>query len=304
MIAYACCVGSPRDLRPLRRARPAARDGAGLRAGRGHHGALDPRGLQRGARALRRRRRTSRRSSCCTRTPSCSTAGFGGAGAPRARRPGRSRSPGVIGAPRRPPPGVVGRPGGRAAGRDARHRRWATAAEGDVDALDGLLLVLSPWAVRELRCDTATFTGFHAYDVDLCLQARAAGRRVVARPFAVFHHAAGGKDRLDAGFVAADAALRRKWGLAPPGLSAAAAPSVRAAGDDEVLVGLQPRRGLVDVAAVAADDLGQRREARRHRVRRARRAASRRSPRPRSMSSISARVNRCTCVRSSRPACV
>jgi GT2 family glycosyltransferase len=89
------------------------------------------------------------------------------------------------------------------------------APAGDVDALDGLLLVLSPWAVRELRCDTATFTGFHAYDVDLCLQARAAGRRVVAHPFAVFHHATTGKDRLDEGFMAADAALRRKWGLAP-----------------------------------------------------------------------------------------
>ena len=85
--------------------------------------------------------------------------------------------------------------------------------EGDVDAVDGLLMVLSPWAVRSLRCDTDTFTGFHAYDVDLCLQARAAGRRVVAEPFAVFHHASRGKDRQDERFVAADAALRAKWQL-------------------------------------------------------------------------------------------
>ena len=87
---------------------------------------------------------------------------------------------------------------------------------GDVDAVDGLLMVLSPWAVAHLRCDTETFTGFHAYDVDLCLQARAAGRRVVAAPFEVFHHAAPAKDRLDERFAAADAALRAKWGLTPP----------------------------------------------------------------------------------------
>jgi hypothetical protein len=89
-------------------------------------------------------------------------------------------------------------------------------AEGDVDAVDGLLMVLSPWAVRNLRCDTETFTGFHAYDVDLCLQARAAGRRVVVSPFAVFHHAAPAKERQDERFAAADAALRAKLRLTPP----------------------------------------------------------------------------------------
>ena len=80
----------------------------------------------------------------------------------------------------------------------------------DVDALDGLLLVLSPWAVRELRCDTETFTGFHAYDIDLCFQARSAGHRVVTAPLNVFHHTKGGYGDA-AAWQAADAAFRRKW---------------------------------------------------------------------------------------------
>jgi hypothetical protein len=85
----------------------------------------------------------------------------------------------------------------------------ATVA-GDVDALDGLLLVLSPWAVRNLRCDTRTFRGFHAYDVDLCFQARAAGRRVVTAPLNAFHHTKGGFGDV-AAWQAADAAFRAKW---------------------------------------------------------------------------------------------
>ena len=53
----------------------------------------------------------------------------------------------------------------------------------DVDVLDGLCLVLSPWAIAHLRFDESAFDGFHGYDSDICLQARAAGKRVrVMRP--------------------------------------------------------------------------------------------------------------------------
>ncbi|MEA2180575.1 MAG: hypothetical protein QOG77_3872 [Solirubrobacteraceae bacterium] len=80
----------------------------------------------------------------------------------------------------------------------------------DVDAVDGLLMALSPWAVRNLRCDTDTFTGFHAYDMDLCFQARAAGRRVIAADLPVFHHTkCGYGDR--AAWLSADAEFRAKW---------------------------------------------------------------------------------------------
>jgi hypothetical protein len=66
---------------------------------------------------------------------------------------------------------------------------WGTrgAASGEVDAVGGFLLVLSPWAVRSLRFDESLRHPF-GYDVDLCLQARAAGRKVVAADLRVTHH--------------------------------------------------------------------------------------------------------------------
>jgi hypothetical protein len=83
----------------------------------------------------------------------------------------------------------------------------------EVDAVDGLLMVLSPWAVQHLRCDTATFHGSHASDVDLCFPARAAGRRVIAADFPVCHHTKGGYgDPLI--WKVADDAFRAKWSAA------------------------------------------------------------------------------------------
>jgi hypothetical protein len=88
-----------------------------------------------------------------------------------------------------------------------------TPAPCDVDCVDGLLMVLSPWAVANLRCDTERFNGFHAYDADLCFQARAAGRRVVVGELNVFHHTKGGYGD-EAAFGRADAAFRAKYALA------------------------------------------------------------------------------------------
>ena len=82
----------------------------------------------------------------------------------------------------------------------------------DVDSVDGLLLVLSPWAARNLRFDEDTFTGFHGYDADICFQARAAGKRVVVDEIAVVHHTKGGYGDRDA-YAACDRAFRSKWGL-------------------------------------------------------------------------------------------
>lgn len=84
----------------------------------------------------------------------------------------------------------------------------------EVDTVDGLLLVLSPWAVRNLRFDDARFSGFDGYDADLCFQARAAGHRVVVDDISVCHHTAAGAADT-ASYRAADAAFREKWGLAP-----------------------------------------------------------------------------------------
>jgi hypothetical protein len=47
----------------------------------------------------------------------------------------------------------------------------------DVEVLDGRLLVLSPWAVRNVRFDESLSLGF-GYDLDLSLKVREAGRRL------------------------------------------------------------------------------------------------------------------------------
>jgi len=108
--------------------------------------------------------------------------------------------------------------------REPRGEAGAPGSSGPVDAVDGLLLALSPWAVRELRFDADTFDGFHGYDVDLCFSARAAGRAVLAADLGVVHHTKGGfGDR--AAWDRCDARLRRKWGLDADG------PQPGAAGD-------------------------------------------------------------------------
>ena len=80
-----------------------------------------------------------------------------------------------------------------------------------VDTVDGLLLALSPWAVRTLRFDERFARDFHGYDVDLCFQARERGRRVVVADIDVAHHA--GLDFFDRrSWVPAYMLWHRKWG--------------------------------------------------------------------------------------------
>jgi hypothetical protein len=57
----------------------------------------------------------------------------------------------------------------------------------EVDTIDGFVMVLSPWAVRELRFDES-LGRLHGYDFDLCMQARAAGKRVMTAPLRAIHH--------------------------------------------------------------------------------------------------------------------
>ncbi len=61
------------------------------------------------------------------------------------------------------------------------------AHTGEVDTLDGFVLVLSPWAVRNVRFDES-LGRFHGYDLDFCLQVREAGRKVVTADFRAIHH--------------------------------------------------------------------------------------------------------------------
>jgi len=61
------------------------------------------------------------------------------------------------------------------------------ARTGEVETLDGFVLVLAPWVVRNVRFDESLST-FHGYDLDFCLQVRAAGRKVVTADFQAIHH--------------------------------------------------------------------------------------------------------------------
>ena len=63
----------------------------------------------------------------------------------------------------------------------------AFAQTGEVDTVDGFVLVLSPWVVRNVRFDES-LGRLHGYDFDFCLQVRAAGRKVVTADFKVVHH--------------------------------------------------------------------------------------------------------------------
>jgi hypothetical protein len=63
----------------------------------------------------------------------------------------------------------------------------AYARVGEVETLDGFVLVLSPWVVRNVRFDE-DLGEFHGYDLDLCLQVRDAGRRVMTADFRAIHY--------------------------------------------------------------------------------------------------------------------
>ncbi len=63
----------------------------------------------------------------------------------------------------------------------------ASTRFGEVDSLDGFLLVLSPWAVKNLRFD-GSLGQLHGYDFDFCLQVREAGRKVVTVDVRAIHH--------------------------------------------------------------------------------------------------------------------
>jgi len=94
-----------------------------------------------------------------------------------------------------------------------------------VESVDGLLLALSPWAVRTLRFDERFAPYFHGYDVDLCFQARERGRHVVVAHLDVVHYA--GLDFFDRRtWVPAYKLWHRKWGRRPA-LAAASTPAQR-----------------------------------------------------------------------------
>jgi Glycosyltransferase like family len=68
---------------------------------------------------------------------------------------------------------------------------WADAPPyariGEVDTLDGFLLAISPWVVRNIRFDES-LGQLHGYDLDFCLQVRESGHQVMTADFRAIHH--------------------------------------------------------------------------------------------------------------------
>jgi hypothetical protein len=91
------------------------------------------------------------------------------------------------------------------------------ARVGEVDTLDGFLLVLSPWAVRTIRFDEQ-LSAFHGYDLDYCLQVRQAGRKVVTADFRAIHHRPLEMISDLEPWIAAHIAVAEKWDGRMPGI--------------------------------------------------------------------------------------
>jgi hypothetical protein len=86
----------------------------------------------------------------------------------------------------------------------------AYARTGEVETLDGFVLVLSPWVVRNLRFDES-LGQFHGYDLDFCLQVRAAGRMVVTADFRAVHHRQLEMVPDPEGWIEAHVKVAEKW---------------------------------------------------------------------------------------------
>lgn len=84
---------------------------------------------------------------------------------------------------------------------------------GDVDILEGSILVFSPWAIDNLRFDER-FPGFHTYD-EIGMQARRQDKRVVVVDVDTHHHTAMGfkSEQSHLQWLEGDRRYREKWGL-------------------------------------------------------------------------------------------
>lgn len=82
---------------------------------------------------------------------------------------------------------------------------------GDVAFAEGSFLAFSPWAVDNLRFDPR-YPGFLGYD-DVCLTARAAGKRVVVADIDTHHHSTVGfkSPQIRAAWDVAERIFQAKW---------------------------------------------------------------------------------------------
>jgi hypothetical protein len=72
--------------------------------------------------------------------------------------------------------------------RHATHIDDFTRGVRDADAVDGLLMAVSPEVARTVRLRKGRYPGWHGYDAELCALVRATGLRVVVADLPVFHN--------------------------------------------------------------------------------------------------------------------
>jgi hypothetical protein len=97
----------------------------------------------------------------------------------------------------------------------------AYARTGEVDTVDGFVMALSPWTIRNLRFDESLGL-IHGYDFDFCLQVRAAGRKVVTEDFKVIHHHSLDLISEPETWIAAHMRVAEKWDGRMPHVGAVA----------------------------------------------------------------------------------
>jgi Glycosyltransferase like family len=92
-------------------------------------------------------------------------------------------------------------------------------AGAEVDVVGGMLMILSPWAVRNVRFDERLALG-HGYDFDYCTQVRAAGRKVRTADLAITHHQSLELVEDPLCWIEAHRAVAEKWEGRRPGAEA------------------------------------------------------------------------------------
>jgi GT2 family glycosyltransferase len=93
----------------------------------------------------------------------------------------------------------------------------AFAGTGEVDTVDGFVLALSQWVVRNVRFDESLGL-LHGYDFDFCLQVRATGRKIVTADFKVVHHHSLKLVSEPEAWLAAHVRVAEKWEGRMPGV--------------------------------------------------------------------------------------
>lgn len=80
-----------------------------------------------------------------------------------------------------------------------------------VQTLDGMCLILSPWACQNLQIDGNGYEGFHGYADELCRQARRERKSAVVVDITAHHHSKGGYAGGIESWNAANENFRKRW---------------------------------------------------------------------------------------------